>query len=72
MKNYTPWLPSQLSFIIQVIVCGKNIHHSIVGEGASTCIMSISYWKAISSPQLSQSPSTLKVLAGEHINLVRF
>jgi hypothetical protein len=55
-ENYTPRLPAQLAFMIQVIVHGKNIHHSIVDEGASTCIMSLSCWKVIGSPQLSQSP----------------
>lgn len=52
-ENYTPQFPSQLAFIIKVIVCGKNIHRSIMDEGASTCIMSMSFWKAIVSPQLS-------------------
>lgn len=42
-ENYTPYLLAQLVFIIQVIIHGKNIHRSIVDEGASTCIMSMSY-----------------------------
>jgi len=41
-ESYTPWLPSQLGFIIEVVVHGKNIHHSIVDKGALTCIMSMS------------------------------
>jgi len=53
-KYYTPWLPTQLAFIIEVVIHGKNIHHSIVDEGYLTCIMSMSCWKAIGSPQLIQ------------------
>lgn len=33
-------------------------------EGASTCIMSMSCWNVIGSPQLSQSPTTLKTFDG--------
>jgi len=63
-KNYTPLLPAQLAFIIQVIACRKNINHFIVDEGASTYIMFMSCWKVIGSPQLSQSPPTLKDFYG--------
>lgn len=41
-EKYIPRLPYQLDSIIQVIVRGKNIHHYIMDEGASTCIMSMS------------------------------
>lgn len=46
--------------MIQVFIHGKNIHCSIVDEGALTSIMSVSCWKAIGSPQLNHSPTTLK------------
>lgn len=59
-ENYTLQLPAQLAFIILVIVHGNNIHHSIMDEGASTCIMPMSCQKAIGSPQLSHTPTTLK------------
>lgn len=63
-ENDTPRLPTKLDFMIQVVVCGKNIHRSIVDEGASTYIMSLSYWKAIGSLQLNQPPTTLKFFDG--------
>ena len=50
--------------MIQFTSHGKNIHHSIVDEGASTCIMSMSCWKAIGSPQLNQLTTTLKSFDG--------
>lgn len=45
-------------------VRSKSIHHTIVDEGASTYIMSISCWKAIGSPQLNQLLTTLKAFDG--------
>lgn len=34
--NYMPRLPTQIYFMIQVVIHGNNIHCSIVDEGAST------------------------------------
>lgn len=36
----------------------------MIDEGALTCIMSISYWKALSSPTINKSPTTLKAFNG--------
>ena len=33
-------------------------------EGPSTSVMSLSYWKAISSPKINRSPTTLKDFDG--------
>lgn len=41
-QNHTPLLLTPLAFIIWVVFRGKNIHHSIVDEGAPTYIMSMS------------------------------
>lgn len=41
-ENYTPLPLTQLAFIIWFVIHGKKIHCSIVDEGASTCIMSMS------------------------------
>lgn len=40
------------------------IHHTIIDEGDSTCIMSITCWKAIGSVTLNQSPMTLEAFDG--------
>jgi hypothetical protein len=50
LEDHIPRLPSQLAFQIQVVVENKNICRTIIDEGASTCVMSITCWKAIVSP----------------------
>jgi len=40
------------------------IHRTVIDEGASTCIMFVACWKAIGSPALSQSPTTLEAFDG--------
>lgn len=67
---HVPRLPPQLAFQIQVVVSENTIFHMIIDEGASTCIMSISCWKAIGSPPLSESPNTLKDFDGQIFNLL--
>jgi hypothetical protein len=46
-------LPHHLAFQIQILVGGKNIHRTILDEGASTYVMSLSCWKSLISPKLS-------------------
>ena len=53
-----------MAFLIQVLIKGKMIHHTVIDKGASTCIMSVACWKAIGSPALSQSPTTLEAFDG--------
>jgi hypothetical protein len=43
---------------------GKNILHTMIDEGASTCIMSMSCWKALDSPKLDISTTLLKSFDG--------
>lgn len=59
LENHVPRLPYQIAFLIQVVIKGKMIHWTIIDEGASTCIMYVSCWKAIGSPPLNQSTNTL-------------
>ena len=63
-KGYDPQLPAQLAFLIQVKALNKTVHRIIIDEGASTCIMSMSCWKTLGSPSLSQSLTTLKAFFG--------
>jgi hypothetical protein len=64
LEDHIPRLPPQLAFQMKVIVSNKNICRTIFDEGASTCIMSIAYWKAIGSPPLTESHNTLKSFNG--------
>lgn len=42
LDSHMPRLPHQIAFLIQVIINSKMIHPTIIDEGASTCIMSVS------------------------------
>lgn len=63
-KGYDPQLPAKLDFLIQVKALNKIVHRTIIDEGASTCIMSMSCWKNLGSPPLSRSSMTLKPFNG--------
>lgn len=41
-----------------------SVFDTVVDEGDSTCIMSISCWKYLGSPTIHQSPTTLKTFDG--------
>jgi hypothetical protein len=43
LKDHIPRLPPQLAFQIQVIVFDKKICRTVIDEGASTCVMPITY-----------------------------
>jgi hypothetical protein len=64
LEDHIPRLPPQLAFQIQVIVENKNICRTVIDEGASTCVMSVTCWKAIGSPALTESHNTLKAFNG--------
>jgi hypothetical protein len=64
LEDHIPRLPPQLAFQIQVVVADKNICRTIIDEGASTCVMFVSCWKAIGSPPLTESHNTLKAFNG--------
>jgi hypothetical protein len=64
LTEHIPRLPAQLAFQIQVVVADKSICQTVVDEGASTCVMSFSCWKAIGSPALTESQNTLRAFNG--------
>jgi hypothetical protein len=43
---------------------GKNIHHTILDEGASTYVMYFPFWKSLGFPELTLTPITLKAFDG--------
>ena len=59
-ENLKPRLPHQLDFQIITIVVGKKFFRTILDEGASTFVLSLSCWKSIGSPELVKSPTTPK------------
>lgn len=64
LKNHVPHLPHKLDFQIPVHVNTRLVVQTVIGEGASTCINSISCWKALGSPMINQSRTTLKAFDG--------
>ena len=60
LENLKPILPHQLDFEVITRVVGKKVFRTILDEGASTSVLSLSYWKAIGSLELVKSPTTLK------------
>jgi hypothetical protein len=64
LEDHIPRLPPQLAFQIQVVVENKNICRTVIDEGASTCVMSVTCWKSIGSPPLTESHNTLKAFNG--------
>jgi hypothetical protein len=64
LEDHIPRLPPQLAFQIQVVVENKNICRTVIDEGASTCVMFVTCWKAIGSPALTESHNTLKAFNG--------
>jgi hypothetical protein len=63
-----PPLPYHLAFQIVVAYPTKNfiqnIFRMVVNEGASTCVMSLAWWKAIGQPIFSPSPTLLTAFDG--------
>ena len=52
-------LSYHVDFSVDFIHGGKNIGRKIVDEGACTCVMSISCWKDLGSPELVPSNNLL-------------
>jgi hypothetical protein len=63
-----PHLPYHVAFQIVVVYPMKNFtrnrFRTVVDEGASTCVMSLAFWKAIGQPVLSPSPTLLTTFEG--------
>ena len=57
-------LPYHVALSIDDIHGGKTIGRAVVDEGASTCVMSLSYWKALRSLELVPSNNLLTDFEG--------
>ena len=64
VKNYKSRLPQKLAFQIIMKVFRKKVFRTVLDEGASTLVLSLSCWKYIGSPELITSPTTLKAFDG--------
>jgi hypothetical protein len=59
-----PCLPYHVAFQIGVVCNNLLVKRIVIDEGASTCMMSLSCWKAIGSPELTPSPTLLTAFDG--------
>jgi len=64
LENFTSGLSHQLAFQIDVVVHNQKIHHTILDEGASTCVMSLACWKGLKSLTLNKCPMMLRAFDG--------
>ena len=65
VENYNSILSHKPAFQIIMKVVGKKVFRTVLDEGASTLVLSPSCWKAIGSPELINSPTTLKAFDGQ-------
>ena len=64
VENYKPRLPYKLAFQIIMKVVAKKVFLTVLDEGASTSVLSLTCWKSLGSPELVTSPMTLKAFDG--------
>ena len=62
--NCEPHLPPSVTFMLTIGCLKKNICQTILDEGATKCIMSLSCWQALDSPTLFSSLTVLKEFDG--------
>jgi hypothetical protein len=59
-----PLLPYHVAFQIHVEYSKYTIKRIVIDESAATCVMSLTCWKSIGSPTLSQSLTMLNEFDG--------
>ena len=64
LDDFKMRLSHQLAFQISTKITGKTICYTILDEGASTSVMSLSCWRAIGSLEINCSPTTLEDFDG--------
>ena len=64
LDDFKTRLSHQLAFQLTTKIVGKSICCTVLDEGASTLVMSISCWRAIGSPEINHSPTILKAFDG--------
>ena len=59
-----PHLPYYMSLLIHVECLNMTVKHIVVDEGTATSVISLSCWKGLGSPRLSQSATMLRDFDG--------
>ena len=66
-----PRFPYYVSLFINVECLNISIKHTVIDEGVATSVMSLSCWKGLGSPELSQSANMLTSFDGRSFRLHR-
>ena len=53
-----------MSLLIHVECLNMTVKHTMIDEGTATSVMSLSCWKGLGSPELSQSANMLTAFDG--------
>jgi hypothetical protein len=64
VTDVNPCLPYHVVFQIHVECTKITIKRTVIDEGVATCMMSLTCWKSIGSPTLSQSMPMLNAFDG--------
>ena len=64
LDDFKMRLSHQLAFQIATKIARKTIHRTVLDEGASTSVMSLSCWRSIGSAKINRSPTTLNAFDG--------
>ena len=64
-----PHFPYYMSLLIRVECLNNTIIHTIIDEGTAASVMSLSCWKGLGSPTLSQSANMLTAFNGRLFQL---
>ena len=72
MSDVKPYLSYHVDFYVKVVHVTKTIGGMVVDEGASTCVMAISYWRDLGSPNLVPSTTLLTYFDARSFSLKLF
>ena len=64
LEHSEPRLPHSILLQISMGCLGKQVHRTVLDEGAATCIMSFTCWQALGSPKLAALQTILKAFDG--------
>ena len=59
-----PRLPYYVSLLIHVECINNTVMHTVIDEGVTTFVMSLSCWKGLGSPKFSNSTTMLTAFDG--------
>ena len=66
-----PHFPYYVSLLIHVECLNNTIKCTVIDEGVADFMMSLSCWKGLGSPKLSQSATMLRAFDGRSFRLLR-